>query len=40
MMRGQAVVVPGVINKLVAFSPRISPRAMLLAISAKLLQRT
>jgi short-subunit dehydrogenase len=40
MMRGKAVVVPGVANKLVAFSPKISPRNLLLAISAKLLQRT
>jgi uncharacterized protein len=40
MMRGRSVVVPGLINKLIAFSPRISPRRLLLAVSAKLLQRT
>jgi short-subunit dehydrogenase len=39
MMRGKPVVVPGIANKAVAFSPRFSPRALLLAISAKLLQR-
>ena len=39
MMRGKAVVIPGIVNNLVAFSPRISPRSLLLAISAKLLQR-
>jgi uncharacterized protein len=40
MMRGKPVVVPGVFNKLVAYGPRISPRELILAISAKLLQRT
>jgi uncharacterized protein len=40
MMRGKAVVVPGPFNKFVAFSPKISPRRLLLAVSAKLLQRT
>lgn len=39
MMRGKDVVVPGVFNKLVALSPKITPRGLLLAISAKLLQR-
>jgi short-subunit dehydrogenase len=39
MMRGKPVVVPGVFNKIVAFSPRFSPRNVLLAVSAKLLQR-
>ena len=33
MMQGKTVVVPGIINKLVAFSPRISPRRLLVAIS-------
>lgn len=39
MMRRKPVVVPGAFNKFVAYSPRISPRSLLLAISAKLLQR-
>jgi short-subunit dehydrogenase len=33
MMQGKTVVVPGIMNKLVAFSPRISPRRLLLFIS-------
>ena len=36
MMQGKAVVVPGITNKLVALSPRISPRRLLLFISKKL----
>jgi hypothetical protein len=40
LMHGKPVVVPGLGNKFVAFSPKISPRSLLLAISAKLLQRT
>ncbi len=36
MMRGKSVVIPGLMNKLVALGPRISPRALLVAISAKL----
>lgn len=39
MMRGTTVVVPGIVNKIVAVSSRFSPRALLLALSAKLLQR-
>jgi short-subunit dehydrogenase len=39
MMRGKAVVIPGAFNKFVALSSRFSPRDLLLAISAKLLQR-
>lgn len=35
MMRGRAVVVPGITNKLVAFSPRITPRRLLLWMSRK-----
>ncbi len=38
MMRGKPVVVPGIMNKLIAFSPRISPRRLLVAISAKLVE--
>ena len=36
MMQGKAVVVPGITNKLVALSPKISPRRLLLFISKKL----
>ncbi len=38
LMRGKRVVIPGLTNKLVAFSPRISPRGLLLAISARLVK--
>jgi short-subunit dehydrogenase len=34
LMRGQAVVVPGVLNRLLLFSQRITPRAWVTAISA------
>lgn len=37
MMRGKPVVVPGLMNKLIAIAPKISPRALLIAISAKLI---
>lgn len=39
LMRGKTVVVPGLSNKLVAVAPRISPRRLLLAISAKSVKR-
>ena len=39
LMRGKPVIVPGVVNKLVAVTPRISPRGLLLAISSKLVER-
>jgi hypothetical protein len=39
MMRGKTVVVPGLVNKLTALSPRLSPRGLLLAVSAKLTER-
>lgn len=39
MMHGKPVVVPGITNKLVAISPKITPRAMLLRISAKAVER-
>ncbi len=35
MMRGKSVVVPGITNKLVALSPKITPRRLLVAISGK-----
>lgn len=35
MMRGKPVVVPGITNKLVAISPKITPRRLLVAISGK-----
>jgi uncharacterized protein len=39
MMRGKTVVVPGFVNKLTALGPRLSPRALLVAVSAKLTER-
>lgn len=39
MVAGRTVVVPGLLNKLVAISPRFSPRAMLVWVSAKLIER-
>lgn len=38
MMKGKDVVIPGLMNKLVAMSPRISPRGMLVRISRKLIE--
>lgn len=38
MMRGKDLVVPGLMNKLVAIAPRISPRRMLVRISRKLIE--
>jgi uncharacterized protein len=40
MMAGKPVVIPGFVNKLVALSPKLAPRRLLLAISAKLIERT
>ncbi len=40
MMRGKAVIVPGITNKIVAFAPRISPRRMLVWISGKAVERS
>lgn len=40
MMRGKAVVVPGITNKLVAITPRITPRRLLVAISGRAVERT
>jgi hypothetical protein len=39
MLKGQRVVVPGFSNKLVAFSPRITPRRVLLTMSRKAVER-
>jgi short-subunit dehydrogenase len=39
MMRGKRVIVPGITNKLVALSPKISPRGLLLRMSAKAVER-
>lgn len=36
MFRGKTIVIPGTLNKLVAFSPRIAPRALVTAISKRL----
>lgn len=38
MMKGKDLVVPGLMNKLVAISPRVSPRRMLVRISRKLIE--
>lgn len=39
MMRGKPVVVPGMTNKLVAISPKLTPRRLLVAISGKAVER-
>ncbi|MFN2448358.1 MAG: SDR family NAD(P)-dependent oxidoreductase [Candidatus Baltobacteraceae bacterium] len=39
MMRGKRMVIPGFMNKLTAFCPRISPRATLLRVSGALVKR-
>ena len=39
MMRGKTVVVPGLINNLVALSPRIAPPAMIIKISRRLIEQ-
>lgn len=40
MMRGKAVVVPGVTNKFVALSPKITPRRLLVKISGRAVERS
>ncbi len=40
MMRGKRMVIPGMMNKIVAFSPKISPRGLLLRISGKAVERS
>lgn len=40
MMRGKRVIVPGITNKLVALSPKFSPRGFLLRVSAKAVERS
>jgi short-subunit dehydrogenase len=40
MMRGKTVVVPGFTNKLVAISPKIAPRKLLVRISGKAVERS
>jgi short-subunit dehydrogenase len=39
MLRGKPVVVPGMMNKLVPLSAKISPRRLLVAISGKAVER-
>ena len=39
MMRGKAVVVPGITNKLVAISPKLTPRSLLVKVSGKAVER-
>jgi hypothetical protein len=39
MMRGSAVVVPGIMNKFLAFSPKFSPSAVALEINRYLLAK-
>lgn len=39
MMRGKSVVVPGMMNKLVAILPKITPRRLLVKISGKAVER-
>ena len=39
MMRGKTVVVPGLLNNLVALSPRIAPPAMIIKISRRLIEQ-
>lgn len=38
MLRGSVVVIPGLMNKVVAFTPRISPRPLLTWVSRKLIE--
>lgn len=40
MMRGRTVVVPGFTNKLVAISPKVTPRRLLVKISGKAVEST
>lgn len=39
MMRGSRVVVPGLTNKLVAIAPKITPRALLVRVSGKAVEK-
>ncbi len=39
LLRGKAVVVPGIINKIVALSPKVTPRRLLLWMSRKAVER-
>lgn len=39
MMRGKAVVVPGIMNKIVAMSPKLTPRSLLVKVSGKAVER-
>jgi short-subunit dehydrogenase len=39
MLRGRPVVVPGITNKLVAISPKITPRGLLVRVSGKAVER-
>lgn len=39
LMRGKPVVVPGITNKLVALSPKITPRRLLVKVSGKAVER-
>lgn len=39
MLKGRRLVIPGAFNKLVALSPRVSPRALLLKVSRKAVER-
>lgn len=39
MMRGKAVVVPGLMNKIVAMAPKLTPRSLLIKISGKAVER-
>lgn len=40
MLRGQPVVIPGITNKLVAISPKITPRGLLVKVSGKAVERS
>ena len=40
MMRGKPVVIPGLTNKLVAIAPKITPRRLLVRVSAKAVERS
>ncbi len=39
MLRGKAVVIPGITNKIVAISPKVTPRRLLLWMSRKAVER-
>lgn len=40
MMRGKTVVIPGITNKLVAIAPKVTPRRLLIRVSAKAVERS